>query len=179
MHIVNLWLWNQVLVGVCKQDVLLNETCFYFIIFFGTFLLFLLDYKLRRKLNISTIALGYVTKHQWRCSLLEAFLKITIVRSIKCSTSVLVFCCLLTNHMIYLKLRQKVLLLQAEQISFLRKSSLWVKIVNNLWICIAFNTRSFCLSLRFMCQEPKTDTDVEHLTSLYYIKSVQLKTIQI
>ena len=107
---------------------------------------FSMDSKLRRKLNISTIALGYVTKHQWRCSLLEAFLRITIVRSIKCSTSVLVFCCLLTNHMIYLKLRQKVLLLQAEQISFLRKSSLWVKIVNNLWICIAFNKMCFCLS---------------------------------
>ena len=50
-------LWDQVLLGVCKQDIsqdmVLNETCFYSILFFGAFFS-LLDSKTRRKLDIST-----------------------------------------------------------------------------------------------------------------------------
>ena len=45
--------------------------------------------------------------------------------------------------------------------------SLWVKVVVILWICSAFNMSYFCLSLRFitwfMSQQPKTNTDAEHL----------------
>ena len=44
---------------------------------------------------------------------------------LRCSTSVLVFGCWLINHVIYLELRQKWLLLQAEKISFF--TQVWKK----------------------------------------------------
>ena len=50
---------------------------------------------------------------------------------------------------------------------FHSKWPFWVKIIVILWICSAFNTSYFCLSLRkitwFMSQQPTTNTDVEHL----------------
>ena len=48
--------------------------------------------------------------------------------------------------------------------SGLKKPSILAKIINNLWICIALNKRYFYLSLKFMCQQPKTNDDIEPLS---------------
>ena len=80
----------------------------------------------------------------WCCQLVQ-----------RCFTSVSVVGCWLMNHVIYLKLRQKELLLQAEQINFIHsKWSGLKKIIIlsensfHLWICSAFDKSYFCLNWR-------------------------------
>ena len=89
---------------------------------------------------------------------------------VRCSISVLVFGCWLMYHLIHLKMWPKKMLLQTffcQNGRVCKKLKFWVKIVVILWICSALNKSYFCLSLRcitwFMSQQPKTNTDVEHL----------------
>ena len=52
------------------------------------------------------------------------------------------------NHVIYLKLRKKLLLLQAEQIHKMTTGPFWLKIDVILWIFLASNNSIFFLRLR-------------------------------